>query len=391
MKHFFVTIALFLSYFVMFSQEVSDENVSFSQNYINEHQGKISVEIPQVSELVNILLVLHKDSEKDRNMFETKTEYYQKIKTYFAPYLNHPAIQTIHKYLGEPIFREDAGIYLFPTQAYSYYYSLKMNACAYAFDENQNIVNQGFAKQIGRSWQNGKDPMDDLALFEDFAKVSNFQKFYNDNKPYYDHLLKTFHENNNVIEMKKWLEEKFSTKFNSYRIFFSPLNRGGQSTVSFYDNGFSQTFMFISRPIEYPEHSKILNELLSSWIIFTEIDHNYVNPMSDIFIKIINNSFSNREKWAKGLGTEAYPDPYAVFNEYMTFALFTLYANDHFSDDNIQKFLPMYENMMENTRGFYRFKDFNRELLDKYRKDTSIKMPYLYVHMLKWANEIDKE
>lgn len=364
-------------------------NVTFSPDYIKAFRGKNTVEIPEVSELINILLVLHKDAEKDHNMFDTQSDYYLRVKEYFAPYRQHEAVQLIEKHMGTPKFIAERNIYLFSMDAYKYYYALKLNSAGYVFDSNENIKNQGFIKEIGKEWKHSFDPMRDVSVFEDFAKKSNFRKFYRQNKFYYDALLNTFEKLSPIAKMQQWLETKFSSKYDSYRVFFSPLNKGAQAATHFEQHGFKQNFMFISKPIVYEEHSNELNELLTSWIVFTEIDHNYVNPLSDIFLKVINKSFSNRAKWAKGIGTEAYPDPYAVFNEYMTFALFTLYANDHYSADDIEKFLPMFEPMMENVRGFIRFKDFNRVILEKYRENPDIKMPYLYVSMLKWAENIN--
>lgn len=363
-------------------------NITFSPEYIQRFRGKNKVEIPQVSELINILLVLHKDAEKDKNMFDTESEYYRRVKEYFAPYRNHRAVEIIQQNMPSPNEISE-GMYLFPIEAYQYYYVLKINSVAYDFDSEGKIKNQGFAKQVGKQWEYPFDPMRDVLAFEDFAKVSNFRKFYQDNKVYYQELLDLFHRLSPIDKMKNWLEQKFSTQYDSFRIYFSALNKAAQATTSFEQNDFKQGFVFIAKPIEYQEHSAVLNELLSSWIVFTEIDHNYVNPLSDIFLKIIEKFFSNREKWAKGVGTEMYSDAYAVFNEYMTFALFTLYANDYYSQDEVQKFLSMYEPMMENVRGFIRFKEFNRVLLEKYQQDSSIKMPYLYVHMLQWAKNIN--
>jgi len=48
---------------------------------------------------------------------------------------------------------------------------------------------------------------------------------------------------------------------------------------------------------------------------FTEIDHNYVNPVSDNYIADIDEAMSNLGRWYKG---GSYGSPYAAFKEYMT-------------------------------------------------------------------------
>ena len=147
--------------------------------------------------------------------------------------------------------------------------------------------------------------------------------------------------------------------------------------------------MFICKSPEYEEYSLALNELLAGWIVFTEIDHNYVNPVSDKNLAYIDRVFSNREVWAQGEVTQAYPDPYAVFNEYMTFGLYTLYAMDNYSEEDVMKFLPMFESMVQDVRGFVRFKDFNRALLARYRSNPDISMNALFQYMMYWALPIN--
>lgn len=365
-----------------------EPNAQFSDAYIKEHRGKITVQIHEVGELANIMLALHPDAEKDHNMFDTKTEYYKRVKKHFAPYLDHPALQAIRKHMDAPVYNPQQQAYIFPIPAYKYYYALKMNACAYSFDKDGHIRHTGMVQQIGKSW-NDFDPMTDLALFEDFAKVSGFRDFYRANQSYYNSLLSSFHKISPVDKMQKWLDTKFGFGYDSYMIFFSPLNHGAQAATQFTQGDFKQTFMFICKSPEYPEYTPSLNELLSGWIVFTEIDHNYVNPVSDKNLAYIERTFSNRDKWAQGEVTQAYPDPYTVFNEYMTFGLYTLYAIDHYEEEEVMTFLPMFESMVENVRGFIRFKDFNRAMLDRYRKNPDTDMTSLFQYMMYWALPIN--
>lgn len=360
-------------------------NVRFTKKYIKENRGKVAVQIPEVSELVNILMILHQYAERDRNMFDIDSDYYKRVKEYFAPYRNHPAIDTIQKYITRPRLNRDQQVYLFPMESYNYYYALKMNSVDYEFDKNGRIKKKGLIDQVGKSWGATFDPMKDVAVFEDFAKKSNFRKFYADNKPYYDKLLATHKRLNPIKQMQQWLDKKFGFSYDSYLIYFSPLNRGAQAATQFEKDDFKQTFMFVSKVKDDENHTPTMNELLASWIVFTEIDHNYVNPTSDKVLSRINEVFSNREKWAQGEITDAYPDPYAVFNEYMTFGLFSLYANDFYSESDVNQFLPIFEQMMERTRGFIHFRSFNRELLKKYKENPNIPMLDLYHHILNWA------
>lgn len=364
--------------------KVVEPNVTFSKEYVAKHQGKTVVEIPEVSELVNVLMSLHKDAEKDSNMFDTQTDYYKRIKKHFAPHLNHPALDTIQKYITKPELNEKLAMELFPMQSYVYYYALKMNACAYEFDNKGNIKNKGYIKQIAKNWS-PFDPMKDAEVFADFAKKSNFRDFYKENQNYYQELISTYNKLNPIQQMQTWLDKKFGFGYGSYIVYFSPLINGAHSTVGFDDNGLSQTFMFIARAEYDKEETDIQNEIIVSRVVFTEIDHNYVNPLSYTMLEEINFVFSDREKWAKGEVTQAYSTPYKVFNEYMTFAVYSLYINDHYAAEEVNKYLPTMEDLMQNTRGFIRFKDFNRTMLKKYQENPNISMKNLHHYMLEYC------
>lgn len=361
-----------------------EPNINFTDSYIKKYKGKTIVDIPEVSELVNIIMVLHKDAEKDENMFDTSTDYYKRVKAYFEPYKTHPIIDTIQKYIANIEYKEDYKASVFSNESYWYYYAMKMNACAYKFDNQGNIKNEGIIREIAKGWS-PFDPMKDIALIQDFANHSNFRKFYTDNKAYYNHLLDIYSKLNPIQKMQNWLDNKFKFNYGSYVIYFSPLIGGAHSTNGFEDNGFNQTYMFIARADFDKKLSPAINELSESRVVFTEIDHNYVNPISDKFIKEINSNFDNREVWAKGEHTSAYETPYKVFNEYMTFAVYSLYVLDNFTSRDFEEYIPKMENKMIEDRGFVNFKEFNRELIEIYKKDKNQPIEQIYIKILDWS------
>ena len=130
--------------------------------------------------------------------------------------------------------------------------------------------------------------------------------------------------------------------------------------------------------------------MLSSRVVFTEIDHNFVNPVSARYRKEINDAFGSRTKWVDTtlFGTDGYDNPEAVFNEYMTWALYSLYCIDHFKPADRDEFIPIMEEQMGKLRGFTRFKDFNRQLMQLYTADRTIKPDDLYTKMLAWSKGV---
>ncbi|QCR23592.1 DUF4932 domain-containing protein [Pontibacter sp. SGAir0037] len=354
------------------------KNVNFSKSYIKAHKGKSIIEVPEVHELANILVALSRIGQQDSNMVDMTTPYYKEVMSYFAPYQNHPLLDIINQHIVKP----------FDNESYWYYYALKMNACGYVFNKKGNIVNEGIIRKMG--FNHPDDPIKaNLALVNDFARKSKFREFYKQHQPYYQSLIKTYEGLNPMDKMQTWLEGKFPFTYGSYRVTFSPLVGGAHATNRFEDNDFTQTVMFVCRSKPSDKNSKALNEMQDSRVVFTEIDHNFVNPVSDGYLKQINEVFGDRQKWTKEKnGTSAYGSPYAVFNEYMTWAVFSLYCLDNFPAEEVAAFLPRMERQMENSRGFSRFGDFNKQLITLYKANPDKKVNELYEEMLAWSKAL---
>ncbi len=362
-------------------------NYNFTAAYIKKHKGTTIIDIPEVSELANILMALHRDAEQDNNMIDSSTDYFQSVKAHFTPFLDHPIMDTIQHYIGG--LREvDEGVSIFSNESYMYYFAMKMNACTYEFTEDGKIVNQGFIKELAKGWST-LDPFKDKALMEDFAKTSNFRAFYQENKPYYDELLTTYETLNPIGKMQKWLDKKFGFTYGNYSIYFSPLIAGAHSTKAFDTDDFKQTFMFIARADFDDSMTRTMNELVESRVVFTEIDHNYVNPVSVKFLDGINASLSNRDRWVQGEMNDMYADPYMVFNEYMTFAVYSLYIHDNYPEKEVLAYLPKMETQMEQLRGYPQFKAFNRTLLEHYKSNPNQSINELYTFILKWCETVN--
>lgn len=354
------------------------KNVNFTKKYIQEHQGKFSVEVPEVHELANILVAISKIGQQDSNMVDMTTPYYKEVLAYFSPYKNHPIMDVVNQNITK----------VFDNESYWYYYAMKMNACAYEFDKKGNIKNAGIIRKMGFS--NSADPIiANLALIEDFARKSNFREFYKQHQPYYTELIEVYRKQNPITQQQAWLEEKFGFAYGNYRVTFSPLVGGAHSTQSIEDNGFSQTVMFVRRADLKPEYNEKVNEMRNTRVVFTEIDHNFVNPTSDKYAKQIDEVFADRAKWVvESNGTSAYSSPYNVFNEYMTWSIYSLYCLDKFSAEDNATFIPLMENQMEQRRGFVRFGDFNQQLISLYKENPKISMDELYTAMLDWSRNL---
>src|SRR5918912_3078737 len=70
-------------------------------------------------------------------------------------------------------------------------------------------------------------------------------------------------------------------------------------------------------------------ETLRSNIVFTEINHGYINPEADKYADRIGKAISNRDHWVdKGKGPGYYAG-IGAFDEYMNWALVSLRITDY--------------------------------------------------------------
>jgi hypothetical protein len=124
-------------------------------------------------------------------------------------------------------------------------------------------------------------------------------------------------------------------------------------------------------------------------IVFTEIDHNYVNPVTDRFVRRVNKVFAELDAWNR---QDSYRSPYRTFNEYMTWAVFMLYCHDTLDDRGLlQKVNDRVVNTMVDSRKFVRFREFSEKLLELYeeREETQT-LVGLYPRILDWAETLQK-
>lgn len=350
------------------------KNVNFSDQYILENKGKTTIEIPEVHELANILVAISKIGQKDGNMVNLISEYHKKVLDYFLPFKNHPIMDVINQNIKNS-----------ETKSYWYYYALKMNACGYIFNENEQIRNKGIIRKMG--FNNTVDPfVENSQLIEDFARKTNFRKFYKEHLPYYDSLIEKYKKLNPIAKMQNWLENKFGTTYDNYTIYFSPLVNGAHSTSRFSDNGFNQTIMFVCKAEYDYNYNANINEMMHSRVVFTEIDHNFVNPISDKYEDAINKAFANREKWMneKADGS-AYTSPMSVFNEYMTWGLFSLYCFDNYPQEDARNFISTMEDQMIWGRKFKEFRKFNQQLIRIQMANPDISINRLFDKITIWC------
>lgn len=368
-------LLLAVSNFV-YSQE---KEVDFNQSYIEKNDQKTTIEINEAQELIYIILSITDFGKENPNMTKQNTEYFKEVKAYFTPFSNHDVVKKFDGLLRENVVN---------------YFLLAGNAYGFKF-EGQKLVPTNIynfpAKGIGK-YEIKTNPITTyLNDLEEFAKDSDYRKFYKDHESYYNGLKNEYQNYAAVNEQKEWLETRFDYKINSYRVLTSPLIAGMNATHTFEDSDFKEMLLFLPTIREDKEWSEKFRRAINTRIIFTEIDHNYVGPVSEKNLETINSIFDNREKWvnAENKSTDHYPKPVKVFDEYLTWGLFILYSHDKIGNDEVlfSQIVDNVNDMMVNKKGFLKAKEFNAELLSIYRTSSNKKIANLYKPLLEWSSK----
>lgn len=352
----------------------------FSADYITENSQKVNFDIPEVYELANIVWTLSKRGQTSNNLNKS-SKYYQKALNYFSPFLGHSVFKAIDST---------------KKNYFEAYYDFRENSLAFSFEGDKIIRKEPYFYVMGNDDRSFSSLFEKLIPeIEDFAKTSNYRKFFADHNSYYKKSIKKQQKLIPVRKMWTWLEQNFDNKFNAYKIVYSPLIRATISTQNFLTflplgkGYFTESVMFVCGP-EIFETLKMPNRKerigYASGIVFTEIDHNYVNKLSLKYQHQIKSIFSNREIWASAGGdTERYSTALSVFNEYMTHAVFCRYVRQTFDKKAALKIIESRIDLMVNRRKYLKFREFTDKLISL---DNRKKVKELYPEILNWASLI---
>lgn len=340
-------------------------HTSFPEDYKLSNKGKIRIETPMVYELLNIVIALS-DMDKDYSSLSYKqTPYYESVIDHFAAFKDHPIVKQIAD------ANEKVG------------YSWVRNLFAYSL-EGDSII-RGDIYKSDNIYKVCDPFIDGLS---DFAKKSDFMAFYNANTNYYQDQNQLISKTIPISQIQIWLESNFPIKHDAYTIIISPLTGGSHNTFQYEeDSQYSEIVMFISSIQVINDNSNASTGTLdsaASRMLFTEIDHNYVNPITNIDenIKEVVSAFSDIKKWNS---KESYGRPALTFNEYMTWGIYLLYAHDTYQEDIYNATASETIEFM-NYRGCIRFDQFYKKILELYiNRSPNEKVSDLYPKILYWC------
>ena len=195
--------------------------------------------------------------------------------------------------------------------------------------------------------------------------------------------------------MIRWLDKNFPTSndYDTYKVIFSPLVAYSQSSNWFESNGFKELQPHVNFPYQQDFEQFVKNNKLSKQteivyrgdIVFTEINHGYINPEADKYAERIAKATSNRDLWVdKKMGPNYY-NGNNLFNEYMNWGLVNLRYVDYVPANEQDKLFTSVEQMMTKGRSFPQFDSFNKFLVNLYRnRQPGQTLADLYPQIIEW-------
>lgn len=346
---------------------------NFDAEYQKKFRGKTTIEIPEVYELVNIAIALTPTGINEKGLVVQDTEYYKAVRQWFDEYKDYKVIRDFEEQLKKnPIA----------------YYNLKMNGYSYEFNSKNKLVKSKIYDRTGFASDKSNKLEPFISQLEVFAIASNFRKFYKKHKKFYADQIAFYHDTANIAEMKNWLDKNFpsSNDYDSYKIVFSPLVGSNQSTTWFESNGFKELQPHVNFPYRFNKELSEKSQILQRGaIVFTEINHGYINPEAEKYADQVIKATSNRYHWVSSeMGDDYYPGIDA-FEEYMNWALVSLRYVDYAPENEQEKLISSVDEMMTKRRGFPQFAEFDKFIVELYKnRQSNQTLADLYPQIIEW-------
>jgi hypothetical protein len=377
------TTTLFAQEKTILLVETDVQPAKFDNKYRKIFNDSIIVETTAVRELVYILMALTDFAKNDYGIVNKRSPYYKYAMAHFEPYKNDRLVQQMNNLVSNNM--DDR---MLP----------EINATAFYFTKKGKIKRHKYYTNI----RGNKDVISPLIKeLERFAEETEFLKFFNSDvtQVYYKEIQNFYRNEANIKRMVNWLRTQFPSVslYNSIKVVATPLVRGWEHEDVVADKGFSQIIVhpsYLPASEKASVYSRETQLLLRTDMLFTELNHGSINPVSENYSNDINKAFEGKlTLFIKNDGGHSeYLNPVLAFEEYMNWGLVALYAND---------VLPLNEKyllenstleMMEMRSEFPAFKDFLPFLLQVYRtKGVNETVESQFPKLINWFKEYKEQ
>lgn len=317
-------------------------------------------------ELSNIILALTQYGRTDKWDVQKVPPYYDEVLKYFDPVKNHPLLDSVN----------------YSRKEWEKFLGFRTDMYAFSFDKNGKLKREFPFNSFGP-----QEVDKNIALINDFVAKSNYRKFYYNHLDFYNKIVSNYKKfyflNKSKLFLDKIAEKPKNDIKKNYVIAISPLV-GGQNCHRDIDSLTTVDFPNISRDLILGNlDNNIRMRIVENHSIFTEMDHGYINPISDKYAKMIAANF-DLSKWDKGSGYRGI----SSFNEYMTWAVYDLFIKENFPKfaDSIS-LQWQYQNA---SRGFIAQNLFAKKLSELYfSKKGKRRIEDLYLPLLQWCKRVE--
>ncbi|HYR26958.1 MAG TPA: hypothetical protein VEU30_00745 [Thermoanaerobaculia bacterium] len=323
---------------------------------------------------MNVAIAMTPTALAKDGLVNQRSDYYKRMRAWFDKHTAHPLLAAFEKEL-----------------AANNYFNLKMNGAAFEFDRGGKLVQSKTYDRTG--WGKANPLRQYLPLLQSFADETKFRAFFKENRKTYEEQIAFYRDTADIEAMQRWLRGNFPTRgYDTTRVIFSPLVGYNQSANWFESNGFRELQPHVNFPYpadpacNLPELSAEARVLCRGGIVFTEINHGYINPEADKHAARISKAISNRDHWVDKAKEPGYYGGSATFNEYMNWGLVSLYIADApISEEEKKVLIARIDRMMVKNRSFPQFEQFDAFLVDLYRNRTSGEtLADLYPRIIDW-------
>lgn len=348
----------------------------FDAAYRAERQGRISADIPEVYELVNVAIALTSYAAEKPGLVYVASPYHEEVMARYDTLKDHPFVLSLDKAMRADLFN---------------YFHLKMNGYAFVYGADGRIERSRIYDRTGFNGRPSNDLAPLLAQMQDFSDKAAFRTFFAEHQALYQQQKDFYRDKLDLAGMQDWLRSRFPgvKPYDTINLVFSPLVFGSQSVTWITVDGFSELQPHVNFP--YPDVvekdlSPEAAALRRGYIAFTEINHGFINPTADRHGARVAAAIADRKRWAKaGTSSDSYSSNASVFNELMNWGLVSLYVVDKAPPADQAKMLADLDVFMSARRGFVGFPEFNAFLVDLYRKRAPGKtVEDLYPDILTW-------
>ena len=327
----------------------------FTPEYQAANRGRFQVYAPEVYELVNVAIALTDYAAANPGLVVSNTDYYTRMQTHFQSHRTHPFVQALSAHMQEDVL---------------WYFKYKMNGYAFEFADNGDIVRSAIYDRTGFDGDPENHLLPLLDQMRDFARETGFRSFYAANQAVYREQIAFFENEADVMGMWAWLVERFPDvqAYDGVKLVFSPLVGPNQSITWIDEDGYRELQPHINFPYTLrPELTLSAAAIARSAILFTEVNHGFINPTADAYLSEIDAALGERSIWADDTKPASnYPDDLSLFLEYMNWGLISLYEYDRMSEQDRALSRARVERNMVERRGFRKFAEFNAFLVNLY-------------------------